>query len=273
LRIAEVESKSLLRACRRFLGQDPVANVLPLGDLYPPLLQVSNIHSAIENSKVVGVCAIYRAFSAPSLVLGTATKKIKRALLKKAIEEVSGTFTSLCPPEDTCLFKDHATVLRSHLEQQMIANPPKKAEDGEIKAEKVGKRDLGLLDKFYVEHNAEAWTRLQFRVGPYYCVKHNGEIVSAAGVHLVAPQIAQLGNIITNETHRNRGLATACTGALATELASEKRIISLFVRKNNAPAIRMYEKLAFRRAGEITFLFMQKRNILQHSKNDRRVKE
>ena len=86
-------------------------------------------------------------------------------------------------------------------------------------------------------------------------------------------QIAQLGNIITDETHRNRGFATACTGALAAELASERRIISLFVKKSNAPAIHMYEKLAFRKAGEIAFLAMQKKDILQRTKNSRSVNQ
>jgi ribosomal protein S18 acetylase RimI-like enzyme len=241
------------------LGQDPVANVLPLGDLYQPLLQVGDIYSAVESSKVVGVCAIYRAFSTPSIVFGTATEEIKRVLIKRAMDEFSGTFISLCPPEDINLFREDSTILRSHPEQQMIASSLKKIEHNDIKVEKVGKRDLELLDKFYAEHSAEAWVPIQFRVGPYYCVKHDGEIVSAAGVHLVTPQIAQLGNIITDEAYQNRGFATACTKTLAADLASQGRIISLFVRGDNAPAIHVYEKLGFHKRREITFLICERK--------------
>ena len=146
MHVKKVVSKSLLRACRRFLGRDPVANVLPLGDLYSPLLQVSDIYSAFESSRVVGVCAIYRAFSTPSIVLGTVTEETKRVLIKKAMNEVSGAFISLCPTEDIELFKEHSTILHSHREQQMIANPPKEIEHKGIRVEKVRKRDLELLN-------------------------------------------------------------------------------------------------------------------------------
>jgi len=265
LEIRKVASNSLLRDCRRFLAQDPITNVLPLGDLYPPLLQVSDVYSAIESGKIVGVCAIYRAFSAPSVVFGTATEEVKKALIETAVGEVSDEFISLCSPDDADLFKDHSFVLRSRVEQQMIADPPKKVQHNVIMVERIGKRDLEPLNRFYGEHNAEAWVPIQLRAGPYYCVKDKGKIVSVAGVHLVTPQIAQLGNILTDEAYRNRGFATACTSTLAADLASQGRIISLFVRIANAPAIHMYAKLGFHETREIMFLVMRKKNIPQRS--------
>ena len=256
--IRKVTSASLLRACRRFLAQDPVANVLPLGDLYSPLLQVSDVYSAIKSSQVVGVCTIYRAFSTPSIVFGTATPEVKRALAEKALSEISNEFISLCQPNDIDLFKEHSTILHDHREQQMIADPPKKIECSDINVKKVTENELESLNKFYIDQHAEAWTPIQFGAGPYYCIRQEDKIVSAAGVHLVTPEIAQLGNIVTDETHRNRGFATACTSALAADLASKERIISLFVRTDNAPAIRIYEKLGFRKARDIAFLVMRK---------------
>jgi len=257
LHIGKVTSAGLLRACRRLLAQNPVANVLPLGDLYSPLLRVSDVYSAIEDNQVVGVCTIYRAFSTPSIVFGTATPEVKRALLENALSEISDEFISLCHPDDADLFKEYSTVVHCHFEQQMVADPPRHIECN-IEVVKVRKNELELLNKFYVDHHAEAWTPIQFRAGPYYCVRRDGKIVSAAGVHLVAPQIAQLGNIVTDEAYRNRGFATACTNALVTDLASKGRIISLFVRIDNAPAIHMYEKLGFHKARDIVFLVMRK---------------
>jgi RimJ/RimL family protein N-acetyltransferase len=231
---------------------------LPLGDLYSPLLNVSDVYSAIKNKQVVGVCATYRAFSMPSIVLGNATQEIKEVLFEKALSEISNEFISLCQPNDIAMFKKYSTILHNHLEQQMIAVSPKKIEYADIKVEKVAKNELELLNKFYVEHHAEAWVPIQFRTGPYYCVKHSSKIVSAAGVHLVAPQIAQLGNIVTDKNYQNRGFATACTNILATDLASKGRIISLFVRTDNVPAIHIYEKLGFSKASNVAFLVMQK---------------
>lgn len=265
MQIRKVASKSSLMACRRFLAQDPIDNVLPLGDLYSPLFHVSDVYSAVRSSKVVGVCAIYRAFSTPSIVFGTATQKIKQVLIKKLVSEISNKFISLCEPSDVDLFKEYSTILHSHPEQQMIADPPKKIECGDIKVEKVSRNELELLNKFYADHHAEAWVPIQFKTGPYYCIKHDGKIVSVAGVHLVTPQIAQLGNIVTDEAYQNRGFATACTNRLAADLASKGRIISLFVRMDNPPATHMYEKLGFYKKREIMFLVMRKNGILWRS--------
>ena len=258
LKIKKATSKSLLIACRRFLAKDPAANVLPLGDLYAPLFKVSDVYSAIEGNCVVGICSVFRAYGTPSLVLGTAMPEVNRALIQKALNGISKDFISLCSSDDASLLGEYSTVLHSHLEQQMTADSPKHVEHRKVNVQKVGKNELELLNKFYVEHRAEAWTPIQFKAGPYYCIKHDGKIVSAAGVHLVTPQIAQLGNIITDEAYRNRGYGTECTAALAADLASKGRTISLFVRVDNAPAIRMYEKLGFTKKREITFLIMQK---------------
>jgi ribosomal protein S18 acetylase RimI-like enzyme len=259
LNVRKVRSPDLLLRCKRYLAKDPIANVLSLGDLYQPLLSVSSIYVSIENDGVSAVCSVYHAYSTPSLVLGSGTLDAKRALIKEALGEVSDQFVSLCAPDEVNLFKEYSAILHMHPEQQMVTELPKRVETGDIKVSKVSKNDLGLLSEFYVEHHAEAWTPIQFQAGPYYCVKNDGRIVSAGGVHVVAPQIAQLGNIITDEAWRGRGFGTACTSAVAADLASKRRIISLFVRTDNFQAIRMYEKLGFCRARDIVFLAMRKK--------------
>jgi len=259
--VEKVSDAGLLRSCRRFLAQDPVANVLVLGDLYAPLLNVSDVYAAIQNSQVLGVCTVFHGYSKPSIVFGAKTPEAKRALVETALNQDSTEFISPCPSSEVYLFEKNAAILDRHREQQMVANPPKQIEHDNVKVEQMGKGGLEELDKFYVEHDAEAWIPLQHKVGPYYCVRQDGRIVSAAGVHVVTPQVAQLGNIVTDEAYRNRGFALACTNALAGSLASEGRIVSLFVRTDNQPAIRMYEKLGFRKVREIAFLVLRKKNV------------
>lgn len=241
------------------MSHDPVANVLPLGDLYSPLLRVSDVHCAISNKRIEGVCTVYRALPKPSVVLGITTPEVKLALLTKVLSNVSREFITLCSQGDRVLFEQYADVAHCHLEQQMIADPPSQIERHNVKVEKVRKEDLNWLNEFFLDQNAEAWVPIQFEAGPYYCVKHEGKIVSAAGVHLVTPRIAQLGNIVTDEAYRSQGFATACTNALAGHMASKGRIISLFVRTDNIPAIRVYEKLGFHKVKEIVFLIMHLR--------------
>jgi RimJ/RimL family protein N-acetyltransferase len=254
----KVTSKSLLVACRKLLAKDPITNILPLGDLYQPLFRVSDIYATVESHRVIGVCSIYRAYSKPSVVLSNSSTETKRVLIKKALSQVSDDFITLCTPEETDLFKERATILHRHDEHQMTTNKPKSIQHADTKPARVEKNELEQLNTFYAEHKAEAWTPIQFQAGPYYCIKRDSTIVSAAGIHITTPQIAQLGNIITDEAHRNRGFGTACTSTLAAHLASRGRIISLFVRVENAPAIHVYEKLGFTKTRDVRFLVMRK---------------
>lgn len=193
------------------------------------------------------------------LVLSTATAEVKQALIKKALALFLGEFIAPSSPEDVNLFTEHADIVRSCLEQQMITTTPRHVKHGNVKSTRVRRNELDSLNQFYVEHGAEAWTPIQFRTGPYYCVKQDGKIASAAGVHIVTPQIAQLGNIITDDAYRNQGFGTACTSTLAGNLASKGRIVSLFVRVDNSPAIHIYEKLGFTKKRGIAFLTLRKK--------------
>ena len=248
-----------LGKARKFLAENPVLNLLPLGDTYSPLLAVSKLFIATERSAVTGVCSVYHPFNRkPSVALSTATPETKKALLEVALRHVSGEFVTSCSHDEVEAVKAHATVLRLEFEVQMVANPPKHIKSN-IKVSRARKKDAEELDRFYSEQDSRAWAPLQFKGGPFYCVKRNGKIVSAAGTHLKTPQIACIGSIVTSEAYRMQGFATACTSTLASDLASKGRIISLFVRCDNKPAISMYENLGFRKIREVAFITARKR--------------
>jgi predicted GNAT family acetyltransferase len=92
-------------------------------------------------------------------------------------------------------------------------------------------------------------------------MKQDGRIVSAAGVNLCTPQVAHLGSIVTDEAYRNRGFGTACTSTLAAQLSAKLRILSLYVKTDNKPAIRMYERLGFVKEREVIFVTMRKNAV------------
>lgn len=260
MRIERVTQKHLLHASRELLSADPVNNVLPLGDLYPPLLDVSEVYAVVEKGRITGVSSVFRAFSLPSIAIGTAIREIKTALLKKALGTISTDFVTMVTPNDTGLYEEFATVLHSYTEHQMILIQPRNVEaNSNITVQKATKKDLEALNTFYVEHESQAWNPIQFKAGPYYIVKQKDKIVSAAGIHILTPQIAQLGNILTDKAHRQKGFSKACTNALVREIASKNRIMSLFVRTDNAPAIHMYEQIGFKKTKIINFLIMRKK--------------
>jgi ribosomal protein S18 acetylase RimI-like enzyme len=229
-----------------------------LGDLYAPLFDVSEVYAAVENGRVAGVSSIFHAFSLPTISIGVAPERIKKTLLEKALGTIPKEFVTLISPDETSLYEERATVLHSFTEHQMVLTNPTKLEVSDTTAHKAAKKDRETLNRFYVEHESEAWNPIQFRVGPYYVVEDGNEIVSAAGVHILTPQIAQLGNVMTDQAHRRKGYSKACTTALVREVCSNNRIVSLFVRTDNAPAIRMYEQIGFKKHKIIEFLIMRK---------------
>ena len=86
--------------------------------------------------------------------------------------------------------------------------------------------------------------------GVFYGVKDAHELVAVAGTHLVvrSEDVAAIGNVYTRRDHRGRGLAANVTSAVVDELLRLRiGTIVLNVSQSNAPALRLYERLGFRR--------------------------
>ncbi|MEW6050703.1 MAG: GNAT family N-acetyltransferase [Candidatus Zixiibacteriota bacterium] len=83
--------------------------------------------------------------------------------------------------------------------------------------------------------------------GKYFGAFDGDRLAAVAGVHVDSAEYktAALGNIVTDEEYRRRGLASIVTGHLCEELISEGKLVSLNVKADNHPAIRCYEKLGF----------------------------
>jgi len=95
-----------------------------------------------------------------------------------------------------------------------------------------------------------AFSPAQLEHGVFYGVLADGQLVAAAGTHLVSPtyEVAAVGNVFTHPGHRGRGYGTACTSAVVVELVERGiRDIVLNVGQENARAHRIYKQLGFAR--------------------------
>ena len=86
--------------------------------------------------------------------------------------------------------------------------------------------------------------------GVYYGLRVNGQLVAAAGTHVVSPgaRLAVVGNVLTHIDYRGRGFATAVTGAVTAELLRTCDQVVLNVRSDNPPALNAYRRLGYARA-------------------------
>ena len=83
--------------------------------------------------------------------------------------------------------------------------------------------------------------------GVYHGIRVGGRLVAAAGTHVISPEarLAVVGNVMTHESHRNRGFAKITTSAVTAELLRTCDRVVLNVRADNPPAIAAYIALGY----------------------------
>jgi ribosomal protein S18 acetylase RimI-like enzyme len=107
--------------------------------------------------------------------------------------------------------------------------------------------EIGELNRLYQLGFASWLPSGAIADGVYYGMRVNGQLVAAAGTHVVSPaaRLAVVGNVLTHLDYRGRGFATAVTGAVTAELLRTSDQIVLNVRADNPPAINAYRRLGF----------------------------
>ena len=109
----------------------------------------------------------------------------------------------------------------------------------------------GQLAALYALGGGGAFSPAQVGQGVFYGLYAEGQLVAAAGTHLVSPAygVGAVGNVYVHPDHRGRGDGTAVVSAVVAELLDRGlRDVVLNVSRDNTPAIHLYEKLGFRRA-------------------------
>ncbi len=106
------------------------------------------------------------------------------------------------------------------------------------------------LEALYAHGGGDAFRPKSLEYGVFYGVFEADRLVSVAGTHIVSDheRVAALGNVMTHPDYRGRGLATMATSAVCAELLDRGiEMIGLSVGRSNEAAIRVYEKIGFKR--------------------------
>ena len=93
------------------------------------------------------------------------------------------------------------------------------------------------------------YARLDPDVEPAWGAFEGGRIIGAAHVTVSLPFVWVISGVYTRPDFRGRGVAQAVTAAISRHAEALGASAGLFVREENLPAVRAYEKLGFRAVG------------------------
>jgi ribosomal protein S18 acetylase RimI-like enzyme len=228
-----------------FLQQDRIYAAYAIGDLEPSLFAHCQWFGAEDDGRVLALALFFTGLQPPALfTMGEANGVA--AVLGWALQPERAYFT--CRSEHLPVVE--ASYVLDEIEEMFrMAVHPVDFRPARGPAIKLDLSHLDALRQLYRLGDGDAFASYQLQDGVYYGEEINGQLVAAAGTHLVSPTfgVAGVGNIFTHPNHRHRGYATACTSHVVEELLAQGLDVVLNVNRENTEAIGIYERLGFRR--------------------------
>ncbi len=248
-----VERLTHRAAIRAFLERDRRLTAYALGDLDDHLWPESEFFGALQDGVLEAVLLLYRGL-APTVLTAFGTAEGLRALLAGVALPFEVYYLWL--PEYAAILAEHYELpVEAHEEWRMVLprarfDPPPFNKVLPLAPGHAG--DLAELYRHAASPGEEvvAFSPAQIARGKFFGVWCGGRLVATAGTHVWSPQegVAAIGNVFTHPAYRGRGYATQCAAAVA-QAAFDVGIetVVLNVRRDNGPALRVYEKLGFQR--------------------------
>jgi RimJ/RimL family protein N-acetyltransferase len=236
-------SPGVLEQVERVLERDRVWSAYALADLDPP-------HAAHATwlASEQAVVLTYAGFQPPVLFAAGEPDEARRLLAQIP----AGRYLFTLMPTHRVLLEDR--ILESHetIMWRMTLRPeafdPTLAQD----AQPLTLEDLPEIEALFGTgpDRPDAFDLSQLADQAFFGIRREGQLVSAAGTHVVSDLrgVAAVGNVFTHPAHRGKGLATRATAAVVQALLQRQslRTIVLNVARDNAAALRCYERLEFR---------------------------
>ncbi|HZY45676.1 MAG TPA: GNAT family N-acetyltransferase [Anaerolineae bacterium] len=231
---------------RIFLETDREWSAYALGDLDPELYQECEWFGAEDNGRLRSIVLLFKGLEPPVIFTIGEASGIDQILDR--LMHARSVYLSIR--------EDHLRAIETqyHLGRResmwrMILKP---SEFRSIEGEAIDLQlaDIDDLTCLYALGGGDAFTRSQLSSGVFYGLRKKDRIAAVAGTHVVSIEqsVAAVGNIMTHPDDRHHGYASIVTSAVCAELIRRGiRTIALNVSQSNLAAIRVYEKLGFKK--------------------------
>jgi RimJ/RimL family protein N-acetyltransferase len=230
---------------RTFLETDRMYAAYAVGDLEPGLFAECVWAGAEDGGALRSLGLLFRGVDPPAFFLMGDADGLPAlfAILRPATASITCREGHLPAVEKSYRWESRP----QQMERMVLRNPaPPPPAAGCIR---LTEADAGAIGGLLSAAHVSGFAPAQIGRGVFYGIFRDGELISAAGTHLVSPQsgMAALGNVVTRPDLRGRGFATAAVGAVLAELVrSGIRDVFLNVRSGNDTARRVYGKLGFK---------------------------
>jgi ribosomal protein S18 acetylase RimI-like enzyme len=253
---------------REYLLTDRFFADYALGDLDPAHFPFAAWFGAEDDGDLCAVVMLYHDLN-PPIFFATGDARGIEALLDRAVslpeigisirdehlpivekfywaEPVPMLKMTLLPDDTTSL----RGVRRTTKQSRGAADEMTSSQTALLAMTRLNVSHLPQLEALYALGGGDAFRQRSLKLGVFYGVFDNDRLVSVAGTHIVSDteRVAALGNVMTHPDYRRRGLATTATRAVCEELLDRGiELIGLSVSRSNEAAIRVYEKIGFKR--------------------------
>jgi len=248
-------------AIERELAGDPIRALYHLGDLDDHYFKKCRWFFISDGGNVVTVVLLYESWGVALLPLGDYIG------LQFFIDEYGSNlpdrFYGTWMPEHDDVFSRCYSIPNKQRMYRMVLTrdqfSPQPPDNRVARLDESHSDGVRTLLESYPENFFEEY---QLSTGFYRGILDGGKVLSMAGVHTTNRErkVAAIGNIVTSEACRGRGLATAVTSTLVTDLLVDHDLVGLNVNRENLAAIHVYERLGFRVGVEFFEGFCHKRS-------------
>ncbi len=140
------------------------------------------------------------------------------------------------------------------------APAPPLSYDGEFRIVRSGQRDIQSLLPLQLAYEAEEVVIPGKSVNPSFTLSqlrrslssqrvlhlmYGDRVVAKAQTNARGMGVEQIGGVYTLPEYRNRGLGSMLVEKISRDICGDGKVASLFVKRENQPAMRVYEKCGF----------------------------
>jgi ribosomal protein S18 acetylase RimI-like enzyme len=231
-----------------YLRSDSTSNLLAIYDLTKELSKTS-ILLAMDENRIRGYLLLYRGLSFPTAIIRGSARATDSLLEMVAGQKM---VLSLDPPA-LAKAKENLVVTAVIPEDLMTVGRGEAKLLDTNSSMRLGVKDAEKLLDLYpnVAHTGKNKKRYQEWTERHvaYGVFQDGALVSVAGTWAEVDDGWVVGRVYTSPNYRGRGLATMATSAVTEQALRSSMRATLLVVSSNRLAIRVYEKLGYRKVG------------------------